>query len=74
MSVDEKISKLRKMYIMQYGEEPKSVIVGYEVLEEIKRLYSMRYIESGVEMLGMRIIVDMNKPTRVEVGNLRVAA
>jgi len=72
MDVQEKINKKRKLYIMQYGKEPKSIILGYEVLSEIKNQYSRRYIEGGTEILGMRVIKDNDKPTRVEVGDLVV--
>lgn len=72
MSVEERIVKSRKLYIMQYGQEPKSVILGYEAFEEVKKKFFQRYINPGVEIFGMRIIKDMNKPTRVEVGNLEV--
>lgn len=72
MNAGERVSKLRKMYIMQYGKEPKGVILGYEVLEEIKEQYSTRYVNTGVELLGMKIIKDLNKPTRVEVGDFEV--
>lgn len=72
MTASERVNKLRKMYIMQYGKEPRGVILGYEVFEEIKEQYSTRYVNSGVELLGMRIIKDMNKPTRVEVGDFEV--
>lgn len=72
MSVNERVIKCRKMYIMQYGKEPKSIILGYEALEEIKMHYSQRYIDGSTEILGMRVIKDNDKPTRVEVGNLEV--
>lgn len=72
MNAEDKITKCRKLYIMQYGKEPKSIILGYEILEEVKEKYSQRYVADGVEILGMRVIEDRDKPTRVEVGNLAV--
>lgn len=70
MEITEKITKLRRMYITQHGREPKSVILGYDYVDDVKKLFPARYIDNGVEILGMRIIVDRDKAKRVEVGNL----
>lgn len=70
MEITEKITKLRRMYITQHGREPRSVILGYDYVDDVKKLLPTRYIDNGVEILGMRIIVDRDKAKRVEVGNL----
>lgn len=70
MEITEKITKLRRMYITQRGREPRSVILGYDYIDDVKKLLPTRYIDNGVEILGMRIIVDRDKAKRVEVGNL----
>lgn len=70
MSSIEKIKKLREIYITQKGKEPKSVILGRVVIEEMKKDLSLRYLDSGVEIYGMRIFIDYDKPSRVEVGNI----
>lgn len=70
MEITEKITKLRRMYITQRGREPRSVILGYDYIDDVKKLFPARHIDNGVEILGMRIIVDRDKAKRVEVGNL----
>ena len=72
MNSTEKLKVLRKMYIQQVGKEPKSVILGYEVVKEIKAALSHRYVDEGVEILGMKVFIDHDKPHRVEVGNMTV--
>lgn len=66
----EKIQKHRMAYINKYGKEPKTIILGYEVVMEMKKEYPSRFIDPGAYLYGMNVIVDNNKPTRVEVGDL----
>ena len=72
MTAKDKITQSRKMYIMQYGKEPTSVILGYEIKEEVRRELPHRFVGDGMEVYGMRIITDNNKPTKVEVGDFSV--
>ena len=68
MTVKEKVQMHRTSYINKYNKEPKSVIIGYEVYHEIKKELPARFIAPGASLFGMIVIVDKNKPTRVEAG------
>ena len=69
MTIKDKIKRYREMYIQKYGREPTSVILGYEVMSEIKRDMPERYVAPGALLYGMAVIMDNNKPTRVEAGD-----
>ena len=66
MTIKEKIKKHRQAYILRYGKEPKSVIIGYEIMGEIKKEMPSRFID---DLFGMSVIVDKDRPTRVETGD-----
>ena len=60
----EKIKKCRQLYIMKYNREPNTVIAGVTTLADAN-------ISDG-KVLGMKVIVDNDKPSRVEVGDFTV--
>ena len=65
MTAQEKIAKLRALYITRYSKEPTVLIIGYE---------SSKILQDSCKngFCGMRVIVDKDKPRRVEVGDLEV--
>lgn len=67
----DKIQKHRSAYISKYGKEPVSIILGYGARDELARLMPHQTLEPGSLLFGMRLIIDNNKPSRVEVGDLR---
>ena len=69
MKVQEKITKSRELYIMGKGVEPKSIILGYEIVGEMKKEFPSRFIAAGASLYGMTVIIDNNKPTRCEAGD-----
>lgn len=70
MTCKEKIQKHRIAYISKYGKEPQSIILGYEIVDEMRRLMPSRHIYPGSQLYGMTVILDNDKPTRVEVGDI----
>ena len=69
MTIKEKIQTYRKAYVNKYGKSPTSVILGYEIIGEMKRETPSRFVAPGAELYGMKIIVDNDRPTRVEAGD-----
>jgi hypothetical protein len=72
MTCKEKIQRHRIAYISKYGTEPRSIILGYEIADEMQRLMPSRHISPGAQLYGMTVLLDNDKPTRVEVGDITV--
>lgn len=70
MTIQDKIQRHRAAYVLKYGKEPKNIILGYEVIAEIKREMPSRFIAPGASLYGMIVVRDNDKPTRIEVGDL----
>ena len=70
MTVKERINSVRTNYVLKYHKEPSSIILGYELILEFKNMAPSRRIEAGVDLFGMKVIIDANRPTRCEVGDL----
>ena len=61
MNINDKIVNMRALYIKKHGREPATIILGYLNYEKLDRPKSY---------IGMKVYIDYDKDSRVEVGNL----
>lgn len=76
MTVQEKIAKMRELYIAKHGKEPTTLLVGRQSRKEMKSGIKEEFPYWGSDVVyrfhGMRVITDNDKPSRVEVGDFEV--
>lgn len=70
MTTRERIALVRRLYIQRNGKEPKSIILGDEIFDEIRDEIYPRSVDGHAVYLGMIVYTDKDKPLRVEVGNI----
>ena len=69
MRIQDKINKSREAFYLGHKRKPTSIILGYEIIAEMRKEVPSRFIDPGAMLYGMAVIVDMNNPTRVETGD-----
>lgn len=72
MTVQEKITKMRELYIAKRGKEPTGLIIGTKAVMDLQRDNPARFLQAGSDYLGMAVIIDRDKTGRVEVGDFEV--
>ena len=72
MNIEEKIKKKRELYVLKFGKEPTSVILGYWHEAELVKKGIIKEKTTGHFLWGMRVIIDNNNPTKTEMGDYRL--
>ena len=72
MPTQDRATKLRELYITRYGKEPNALILGNKALMDLQHNNPDRFFNAGGVYLGMRIIIDKDKTSKVEVGDFEI--